>query len=306
MIDFSVTILGCGSAKPTLRHLPSSQVVSRGGFLFMVDCGEGAQLQFVKQQFHSRQLHHVFISHAHGDHCLGLVPMISSLSLEGRRADLHVYAPSELIEQLKTQIAFFVHEMSFELLFHRIDCQEPTRLCSANGLTVTAFPLDHVVPCYGFLFEDAVEELNIRKECIQQYSIPYEKIVEIKHGQDYVTEEGICIPNAELTLPPALPRRYAYCSDTRPVMALADLLSDVDLLYHEATYTCEFLELAIANGHSTAEEAARFAAECHAKRLLIGHYSSRYKDEESLLKEASEVFADTLLAHEGLRVEIGE
>lgn len=305
MVDFNVTILGCGSAKPTLRHQPSSQIVNHGGTLYMIDCGEGTQMQLVKCGFRQGKLRHVFISHSHGDHCLGLIPMLSSFALEGRSYDLNIYAPSDLIEFLQNQISFFIHNASFEIIFHSIDCQHPTVIHTDSNLKVTAFPLDHRVPCYGFLFQENMGERHIKKDCITQYHIPYDRIKEIKCGADYTLSNGVVIPNADLTDPPASARSYAYCSDTRPVMRWAELLNGVDLLYHEATYSNHYQSLAVEVFHSTAEEAATFAVQCHAKRLLLGHFSSRLNGEDELLQEALRIFPNTSLADEGMEVRIG-
>lgn len=305
MTDFSVTILGCGSAKPTLRHFGSSQIVDYGGKLFMVDCAEGTQLQFRRYQFHDSRLGHIFISHSHGDHCLGLVGLLSSQALSGRHNDINIYAPFELKDILMTQIDFFVKNSGFNVYYHPIENTMGGRLYEDEEIEVTVFPLLHRVPCFGFLFKEKPRERHIKREFIEHYGIGnVDDIKHIKRGGDYITPDGIVIPNQELTTPPNLPRSYAYSCDTLPNAANAQILNGVDLLYHDATYADAEASLAEAMCHSTARQAAEFAVTCNAKILMLGHYSSRYKTEDRLLEEAVKVFPNTILANEGIRIEL--
>lgn len=304
MTPFEITILGCGSAKPTLRHHTSSQIVSRLGKLYMVDCGEGTQRQFRKYKFHDSQMENIFISHAHGDHCLGLIGLLSSMSLDNRYNDINLYVPADFEEMLKMQINFFIHHADFNIRIHPIDCQVPTLIHSDEHFEVTALPLVHRVPCYGFLFQEKQGDRHIKAECIEQYNIPRRDIQGIREGLDFTAADGRIIPNEELTIPPDLTRSYAYLSDTRPMMEYVSLLQDVDLIYHDATY-CEGDEsLACQYNHSTASEAAEFAKKCNAGKLLLGHFSSRYGDEAMILKRAAKHFPRIMLADEGLTVEI--
>jgi len=304
MVELSVTILGCGSAKPTLRHHTSSQIVNRHGNLYMIDCGEGTQRQFQKFGFHNSQLENIFISHAHGDHCLGLIGFLSSMSLDSRRKAINLYIPANFEQILKAQIDFFLPHAEFEIHVHPIECKAPTQIFSDNNFVVTAFPLNHRVPCYGFLFQEQQGNRHIKPECIGQYGISYDKIEPIQHGGDFTTADGQVIPNAELTTPPSPTRRYAYISDTRPMMEYTELLQDIDLLYHEATYCEGDEELACQYNHSTASEAAEFAQKCGAGKLLLGHFSSRYNDETCLLELAVRHFPDIMLANEGVTVHL--
>ena len=304
MVELTVTILGCGSAKPSLRHYTSSQVVSRSGKLYMIDCGEGAQMQFLRYGFHPGQLEHIFISHAHGDHCLGLVGLLSSLSLDKRTTDINLHVPSDFVDILKAQIDFFVTHADFGIHIHPIDCQEPTLVFSDQHFDVTAFPLEHRVPCYGFLFREKQGSRHIIPECIQKYGIPHPEIERIRGGGDFTTADGHVIPNTELTTPPDPIRSYAYVSDTRPVMQYAELLQGVDLLYHDATYCEGDEELASKYYHSTASEAAEFAQACGAGKLMLGHFSTRYKSEERFLECATRYFTNVMLADEGVAVKI--
>ena len=306
MIPLEITILGCGSAKPTLRHHTSSQIVSRQGTLYMIDCGEGTQRQIIKYKFHHGQMRNIFISHAHGDHCLGLVGLLSSMSLDKRFYDINLYIPADFEQILKAQIEFFVHHADFGIHIHPIECQEPTLIHSDEHFEVTAFPLEHRVPCYGFLFREKQGNRHIKAECIEQYHIPRREIQGIREGRDFTTADGQVIPNEELTTPPDLTRSYAYLSDTRPTMKYVELLQGVDLIYHDATYCEGDEELARKYDHSTASEAAEFAKECGAGKLLLGHFSSRYSDEGWLLDCAAKHFPRTILADEGLTVEIAD
>ena len=304
MVELTVTILGCGSAKPTLRHHTSSQIVSRFGKRYMIDCGEGTQTQFLRYGFHPGQLEHIFISHAHGDHCLGLVGLLSSLSLDKRTTGINLHVPSDFVDILKAQIDFFVTHAEFDIRIHPIDTQEPTLIFSDQHFDVTAFPLEHRVPCYGFLFREKQGSRHIIPECISQYGIPRTEIERIRSGGDFTTADGRVISNEVLTTPPDPARSYAYLSDTRPVMQYADLLRGVDLLYHDATYCEGDEELAAKYDHSTASQAAEFANACGAGKLLLGHFSSRYKTEDCFRECATRYFPDVILADEGVTVKI--
>ena len=306
MTPFEITILGCGSAKPTLRHHTSSQIVSRLGKLYMIDCGEGTQRQFRKYKFHDSQMRNIFISHAHGDHCLGLIGLLSSMSLDNRYYSINIYIPADFEQILKAQIDFFVHHANFEILLHPVNCQEPTLIHSDEHFEVTALPLEHRVPCYGFLFREKQGNRHIKPECIKQYDIPRKEIQGIREGRNFTTADGRVIPNEELTTPPDPVRRYVYLSDTRPMMRYVELLQGVDLIYHDATY-CEGDEgLACQYTHSTASEAAEFAKKCNAGKLMLGHFSSRYGDDAWTLKRAAKHFPRIMLADEGLTVEIAD
>lgn len=305
MINFSVTILGCGSAKPTLRHYPSSQIVDYNGNLFMVDCAEAAQLQFRRYRFRDARLSHIFISHSHGDHCLGLPGLLSSYSLSGRTDDIHVYAPQDLEDIFKHQLDFFVKGAQFNTFFHPIDDYVGSVIYEDDAITVTPFPLLHKIPCFGFLFKEK-KTRHFKSECIERYGISYEAIKDIKNGMDFITPDGTVIPNTELTTDPEPPRSYAYCCDTMPCPDNAALLQGVDLLYHDSTYAEAETALAANNYHSTSRQAAEFAKLCNAKKLILGHYSSRYETEDQILADAVKVFPNSVLANEGMKFMIGE
>lgn len=306
MINFSVTILGCGSAKPTLRHFGSSQIVNHNGTLFMVDCAEGTQLQFRRYRFHDSRLSHIFISHSHGDHCLGLPGLLSTFSLNGRTNDVHIYAPAELEDILARQNDFFVKNALFNIVFHSIDDCGGHAIYENDRISVIPFPLQHRVPCFGFLFQEKMADRHINPDCIKRYDIEKKAFKDIKKGMDYTAPDGITVPNTVLTTPPTPPRSYAYSSDTLPINENATILANVDLLYHDSTYADAEGHLAASMYHSTARQAAEFAKLCNAKKLILGHYSSRYETEDKLLEEAKEVFENTVLANEGVKVEVGE
>ena len=270
----------------------------------MVDCAEGTQFQFRRNKFHDARLDHVFITHLHGDHCLGLIGLLSTFSLLGRTRDFHVFAPAEFGDILSAQVDFFIPNVTFNVVFHPIASYDCGVIYEGKQLTVRAFPLNHRVPCYGFLFTENNDERHIIPECIRKYAIPHEAIPGIKRGEDFMTADGRLVPNAELTTPPECPRSFAYCSDTKFMETAPEALQGVNLLYHESTYAESEASLAEAMYHSTARQAALFAMKCHAKRLLIGHFSSRYDDESPLLAEAQSVFPETLLAKENLVIEI--
>lgn len=298
MEPFRVHVLGCGSALPTLKHYASSQVVEVRGKLFMVDCGEGTQMQLRRSHLRFLSINHVLISHLHGDHCFGLIGMISSFGMLGRTAPLHVYAPSEFGGMLNAQLKFFCNSFDYEVIFHPIQTTETKVIYEDRSLTVTSIPLRHRVPCCGFLFREAPTLPHIRRDMISAYDIPVSQINNIKLGMDWTTLEGTVVPNARLVTPSDPPRSYAYCSDTAYMPQLHKAVAGVSLLYHESTYGKDNAANAKKYFHSTAADAARVARDAGVQRLLLGHYSARYDDETVLLKEAQAVFPNTVLADE--------
>ena len=215
MEKFELHVLGCGSALPTTRHFPTSQIVNVRDKLFMIDCGEGAQLQFRKSRLKFSRLNHIFISHLHGDHCFGLLGLISTLNLLGRTAELHIHSPKGLEDLMIPMLDFFNRQMTYKVLFHEFGTKEAAVVYEDRSLTVTTIPLRHRMPCCGFLFAEKPGPNHILRDMIDFYQVPVYELNRIKNGADYVTPEGEVIPNARLTRPSAAPRRYAYCSDTR-------------------------------------------------------------------------------------------
>lgn len=299
MTPFKVYILGCGSALPTLRHNPSSQIVAMRDKQFMIDCGEGTQLQLRRSKINFNKLGHVFISHLHGDHCFGLIGMISSFGMLGRTAPLHIYAHGDLQPILRQQLDYFGQGLEYEVVMHPIDPTKNEIIYEDRSLTVTTLPLEHRVPCCGFLFKEKESLPHIRRDLIDMYGIPVSQINNIKNGIDWMSPDGELIPAAKLTTPADAPRSYAYCSDTSYKADLASMISGVDMVYHECTYADEDKDRARKHYHSTASEAAKTAQDAKAKKLLLGHYSARYNNEQLMLQQARAIFHNTELAQEG-------
>lgn len=304
MEKFDLHILGCGSALPTTRHFPTSQVLNVRDKLFMIDCGEGAQLQFRKSRLKFSRLNHIFISHLHGDHCFGLLGLVSTLNLLGRTAKLHIYSPKGLEALLTPMLEFFNRQMTYQVLFHEFETKEAALIYEDRSLTVTTIPLRHRMPCCGFLFAEKPRPNHIIREMVDFYQVPVYELNRIKNGADYVTPEGETVSNSRLTTPAEPPRSYAYCSDTIYMPSVVEQIKGVDLLFHEATFADEDAPRAKETFHTTAAQAAGLAKSAGAKRLLIGHFSARYEDETVLLQEASAVFPDTQLAKETLCVSL--
>ena len=304
MEKFELHILGCGSALPTTRHFPTSQVLNVRDKLFMIDCGEGAQLQFRRARLKFSRLNHIFISHLHGDHCFGLWGLISTLNLLGRTAELHIHSPRGLEKLMRPTLAFFNRQMTYEVLFHEFEADAPAVVYEDRSLTVTTLPLRHRIPCCGFLFAEKPGLNHIVRETVDFYGVPVYELNRIKNGADYVTPEGKVVPNHVLTRPADPPRRYAYCSDTVCLPGLSESLQGVDLLFHEATFATDNLVRARETFHTTAAQAAELARSAGAKRLLIGHFSARYEDESVFLQEAQEIFPAAQLAKEMLCVSL--
>jgi ribonuclease Z len=304
MEKFDVYILGCGSAQPTMQHLPSCQVVDLREKLFMIDCGEGAQQQLRRYRLGFARLNHIFISHLHGDHCFGLPGLISTLGLLGRTSDLHVYAPEDFGPMLQHILEFFCSQLSFKVVFHGVDTARHDVVYDDRSVTVWSLPLVHRVPCCGYHFVEKATADHIRRDMTDFYGIPVWQLNIIKNGAGWTTPDGTVVPHERLTTPAARPRSYAYCSDTIYRPQLAQWLQGVDVLYHEATYASTDGDVAKRHFHSTAEQAAMLARDSGAGRLCIGHFSHRYENEGVLLDEAKAVFPNTVLATEGLKLEI--
>ncbi len=302
MEKFEVNILGCGSALPTTRHFSSSQVVNIREKLFMIDCGEGAQLQLRRSKLKFTRLNHIFISHLHGDHCFGLMGLISTFGLLGRTATLHIYAHEELERLLQPQLDFFCKGMTYEVKFHHIDPTKAEMIYEDRSVSVTTIPLRHRIPSCGFLFQEKKTPNHIIRDMIDFYQIPVFELNRIKNGADYVCPDGTIVPNGRLTTPSANPRSYAYCSDTVYQRNILPQIKGVDLLFHEATFMHEDAARAKETFHTTTLQAAEIARDAEVKQLVIGHFSARYENEELLLKEAQSLFPNTLLAKENLRI----
>jgi ribonuclease Z len=300
-MTFELTILGSSSAIPSLEKFPTSQVLNVRERFFLIDCGEGTQFQLKRLNFSLAKIRHIFISHLHGDHFFGLPGFISTRNLMGITSDIHIYSHSLLIELLKPILNHMKGDMGFEIIFHPLNTKKTEQIFADNLVEVLSFPLKHSIPCCGFLFMERSPLPNMRKEKIIEYQIPVRQIQAIKEGADYITDNGTRIANGELILAPHLPRSYAFCTDTAYYEPAAEVIQHVDLLYHEATFMNELSNWANKTYHSTAKQAATMAFKSNAKKLIIGHISSRYKNPELVLKEAKEVFPETELAVEGMK-----
>lgn len=301
MGKFEVNILGCGSALPTARHYPSTQILNIRDNLFMIDCGEGAQIQFRRMRLKFTRLGHIFLSHLHGDHCFGLIGMISTFALVGRTGELVIHAHPQAEQVFRPQLDFFCRDLPFTVRFEPVLPNRTEVIYEDKSIRVRSLPMIHRVPCSGFLFEEKVGMRHLLGDMMNFYNVPVYRRAAIKAGEDFVTSDGRIIPNSYLTTPADPPLRYAYCSDTAYSEKLIPWVEGVDLLYHEATFAHESVALAKQTTHSTARQAATIALWAGVKKLMIGHFSARYNDEKDLLAEACEVFPETILAYEGLK-----
>lgn len=304
METLSVHILGCGSALPTTKHNPSAQALTLRGKVYLVDCGEGTQLQIRRQGLHFGRIHTIFISHLHGDHCFGLPGLLSTLSMLGRTGELHIHGPEGLTEYIDAHRKSFFAECSYEIITHEHDYRKSEVIHEDPSLCVRSLPLSHRIPTMGFLFEERCAARHLDKPAVDFYQVPRCCYPAILLGESYTAQDGSIIPNNRLTKPGRIPRRYAYCSDTEYFPNLIEQVRGVDLLYHEATFGEDLRARLATTAHSTAREAATIALKAEVKRLLIGHYSSRYTDVTPLLDEARSVFPNTTAAQEGLIIHL--
>ena len=296
-MSIAVTILGNCSAKPTAKGYPSAQVVNINEQLFLVDAGEGVQRQMARCGLSPLKLRAVFISHLHGDHVFGLFPLLSTLGLYGRRTPLKIYAPRPFGEILEAHLRFFDKDLPYTPEWVEVDTTKHQIIFENDTTEVWSLPLRHRVPTSGYLFRQKEPPLNVSKYAIERYSLSLAQIVAAKRGED-IEVEGETIANAEITYRPYPPLSYAYCSDTNYSARLAEMVRGVDMLYHEATYEASERKTAKERGHSTTADAANVALKAEAGKLLIGHFSSRYRDLEPLLAEAQAIFPATDIARE--------
>lgn len=296
---FEVLILGNSSATPIYDRHPTAQVLNFNEQLFLVDCGEGTQMQLHRYGIKSNKISRIFISHLHGDHYLGLVGLLSSMNLNGRKSELHLHGPAPLMEILDLQFKYSDTILRYNLQFHATDPDTEQIIMKSPMLTVRSFPLVHRVPTTGFRFDEGQRSASLISEKISGLDIPTIFLQRLKKGMDCDGLDGVVYRASELTRPAPASRSYAYCSDTRAFAPYMDAIAGVDLLYHETTFEHSLVARAEETFHSTSLEAAQVAAKVGAKRLLMGHYSARYKDLTPLLDEAKTVFDESILSFEG-------
>ncbi len=294
----TLTILGCGSAMPTRKNFPSSQLLEIRDKQFLIDCGEGAQIRMSQMGVKINRLGHIFISHLHGDHCFGLIGLISTFGMLNRTAELHIHAQPDLEKILSPLLQYFCSDLPFSVIFHSVNPRKHELIYEDRSVSVYSIPLKHRVPCCGFLFEEKPRDRHIIREMIDFYNIPTWRIPKIKQGEDFITEEGEVIPNNQLTKASDVPKRFAYCSDTAYSEKIIPIIQGVDCLYHEATFMDDEQVRAKQTEHSTALQAATIALKANVKKLIIGHYSARYINQTALLNEAQSIFKNTVLGED--------
>ncbi len=296
---FELTILGCNSAIPANHRFPTAQVLNIQDQLYLIDCGEGTQVRMMEYQVRKNRINQIFISHLHGDHVYGLIGLLTTLNLTGRRDKLQLFGPADLQEFIEAQMKYSQVVMDLELDFHVVDPEKHQLIFEDKVVEVYSLPLEHRIPCTGYLFREKARPRNIRPEAIKEHSLNVAEIEAVKRGEDVTKADGQVLSIDALTLPPYRARTYAYCSDTCYRRELIPLIRNVDLLYHETTFLHEKLEQAIKTKHTTALQAATIARDAEVGKLVMGHYSSRYKELEPLLKEATSVFPNSILGLEG-------
>lgn len=295
-----LTILGNSSATPTFNRHPSAQILNINEELILIDCGEGTQMQLRKNHIRMQRINHIFISHLHGDHYLGIVGLISTLHLFGRKNDLHIFSPPELEEIINLQLKVSQVQLNYTIQFHPLTFDASQLVYTHKKFSVTSIPLQHRIPTCGFLFKETEKELKINKDFIEKENPNIEEIINIKKGEDFVNSKGLLYKNSQITTKPNAAKSYAYISDTVFDESIVPLINNVNTLYHEATFLDEFRSVAKDKMHTTAKEAAIIAKQSNVNQLLIGHFSARYEDLAPLLNEAKLIFENTLLAEEGI------
>lgn len=298
-MKFEITILGSNSATPAYGRNQTSQIININDKLYLVDCGEGTQLQLLRYGIKSSRIKGIFISHLHGDHYLGLVGLISSMHLNGRTEELVIVGPPPLKEIIDIHLKYSDTRLRYSLIFSGTQYAKPEEIYRSDTFTVTSFPLDHRVPCTGFLFREVPQLPKLNMNEVTRLKIPTELLSGIKHGHDYIDAKGVRYPCSALTYPPRAARSYAYCSDTLATGNYHSFIKGSSLLYHEATFLHEMLERATETYHTTALQAGEVAKKCKVGQMLIGHFSARYRALDELLAESRSVFENTELAIEG-------
>ena len=301
-----LTILGFNSAIPTVNSSPTAQFLEMEERAFLIDCGEGTQVQLRKAKARFSKINHIFISHLHGDHCFGLPGLIASFRLLGRETPLHIYAPKGIKEMLETIFRITETHKGFELIYHELESKKSVKIFEDSRIEVFTIPLNHRIYCNGYLFREKPKERHLNMQEISKYpEIETCDYHNLKLGKDFVLSDGYLLKNEVLTTEPTKSVSYAFCSDTRYLETILPIIENVDVLYHEATFLHELKEMADYTGHTTALEAARIARKANVGKLILGHFSNRYHDLNVFTDEAREVFANTFLPKALEAVKIG-
>ncbi len=303
---FELSIIGSSSATPVYDRFPTAQVLNHDGDLYLIDCGEGTQVQLIRLKVKFHKIDHIFISHLHGDHYLGLVGLIFSLNLNGRTKPLYIFGPPGLMDIIEVHQRISAEKLRFEIIFHQNEHDGYHKIFETNLIEVYTFPLNHRIPTTGFLFKEKPKKRKLNSTEINRYQVPISYFEYLQKGADWHMSDGFLVENSKLTIAPPPPRSYAFVSDTRYLPELTDFLTGTDLIYHEATFMQDMFERAVQTLHSTSEEAATFAKMTSAKQLILGHFSARYIDLNPLLKEAQAIFPNTELAKEGCVFQVGK
>ncbi len=298
-MNFTLKIMGTASAMPVVGRFQSAHVLEVHGRSFLIDCGEGVQSQLKRHGISLMRLDSVFVSHIHGDHVFGLFGLLSTIGMLGRTAPLGLYGPPNLGPILKFFLSYYGDGLAYEIRFTPLKMREPEVILETKSVEVLAFPLNHGIETFGYLFREKTPQFNVRKEALEKYGLSLTEIGTLKRGEDVIREDGTVIPLSEAAYLPYQPRSYAYVSDTAPFPELPEWVKGTDLLYHEATYLQELEEQAALRHHSTTLQAARCAAQAGAGKLIIGHYSSRCKDAVRYQDECRTVFPETYAAADG-------
>ncbi|WP_433812663.1 ribonuclease Z [Flavobacterium johnsoniae] len=299
-----LTILGCYAATPRTLTNPTSQVLEIKNRLFLIDCGEGTQVQLRKNKIKFSKINHIFISHLHGDHLYGLIGTISTFSLLGRTTDLHIYGPKGIKELILLQLKLTESWTTYDLFFHELESKESEVVFEDKRVIVRTIPLKHRVYTNGYLFQEKPDERKLNVEAVQSYDIHVAYYQKIKNGSDITLDNGTVVENHKLTFDPPPSKSYAFCSDTVYNEAVIPIIQNADVLYHESTFLESEAPLALKTLHSTAKEAAAIALKANVKQLILGHYSTRYDGIERFKEEAETVFPNVLLADDGLSFEL--
>lgn len=295
----NLTVLGCYAATPRTITNPTSQVLEMQNRLFLIDCGEGTQVQLRKNKIKFSKINHIFISHLHGDHCYGLIGLVSTFMLLNRENDLHIYGPKGIKEIITLQLRLSNSWTAYKLFFHELTSTESEVIFEDNKVIVKTIPLKHRVYTNGFLFQEKIGERKLDINAVQEYEIDTCYYQNIKNGKDITLDDGRVIPNDKLSFDSLPPKSYAFCSDTVYDESIVPLIQDVDVLYHESTFLDSEEHLSGKTMHSTAKQAATIALKANVKQLLLGHYSTRYASIDLFKEEAATIFPNVLLADDG-------